>query len=313
MIVAYALGGGLGHLTRLRAALFTLQRTGPVTILTSSPFAEDRRVVGDATIVAVPEWLAHDRAGLGDFVRGTFTDLAPSEIILDTFPAGILGELGPTSFPGGTPVHYLARALRWDRYEQGLDGPAPAITTAHELEPLDPAHRAFLVGAGAAIQPLDLDEPPAQPLDHAGRPVSLPVDDDGRPLWLVVHSGPAAEVTELIDYAAEQARHEAIDPLLVLVAPEAVAPPSRSGPESTRSDHRLPRRNGLVVDVYPAWPLFAGAERVFSGGGFNIMRQMAGLRDPHRPLPFERRFDDQFERVRRARRNDDRVPADPGH
>ena len=42
MIVVYALGGGLGHLTRVRAALFTLGRHEPVTIITSSPFATDR-------------------------------------------------------------------------------------------------------------------------------------------------------------------------------------------------------------------------------------------------------------------------------
>jgi len=40
MIVCYANGGGLGHLTRIRAYLHTTGWDGPVTILTGSPFAD---------------------------------------------------------------------------------------------------------------------------------------------------------------------------------------------------------------------------------------------------------------------------------
>ena len=56
----------------------------------------------------------------------------------------------------------------------------------------------------------------------------------------------------------------------------------------------------VAPDVYPATLLAANATRVFTGGGFNAMRQFG--RDPrHRPLPFDRKFDDQYRRVARFR------------
>jgi hypothetical protein len=87
---------------------------------------------------------------------------------------------------------------------------------------------------------------------------------------LVVHSDPN-EREELLAYAREVCREEDVhDPI--------VAP-----------------------DVYPATLIAPNATRIFTGGGFNAMRQFGG--DPrHRPLPFERRFDDQYLRVARFSR-----------
>src|SRR5204863_8374139 len=88
LIVYYAMGGGLGHLTRARAFLHTLGREQAV-IVADSPFAGDRRVVGEFPVVtAIPE----------------------GDLILDTFPAGLFGEI-----EGGC-VDYVARYVRWDRY-----------------------------------------------------------------------------------------------------------------------------------------------------------------------------------------------------
>jgi hypothetical protein len=57
----------------------------------------------------------------------------------------------------------------------------------------------------------------------------------------------------------------------------------------------------VVIDRYPVWPVHADADRVFTAAGFNAMRQLAAHRERHRFLPLPRRFDDQFERARRAR------------
>ena len=55
MIVCYANGGGLGHLTRIRAYLHTRPPGGePVTILTGSPFAADPRVIGGHRVRSAP-------------------------------------------------------------------------------------------------------------------------------------------------------------------------------------------------------------------------------------------------------------------
>src|SRR5262249_49323155 len=55
------------------------------------------------------------------------------------------------------------------------------------------------------------------------------------------------------------------------------------------------------LNFYPASLLFPLAERVITACGFNVMRQTESLASIHRFLPFERRFDDQFQRARRRR------------
>jgi hypothetical protein len=228
LIVYYAMGGGLGHLTRARAFLHTLGHEDAVIVAGSN----DRRVTGDIPVVST---------------------IPPGDLILDTFPAGLLGEI-----EGGV-VDYVARYVRWDRYN--LPPNPPHIRRAYVLEPLHLEQERYVRDrAETIIEDLVLSDPPAAP---------QPLPDLPRRYVLVVHSDPN-EREELLAYAREVCREEGVnDPI--------VAP-----------------------DVYPATLIAPNATRIFTGGGFNAMRQFGG--DPrHRPLPFERRFDDQYGRVARFR------------
>ena len=62
---------------------------------------------------------------------------------------------------------------------------------------------------------------------------------------------------------------------------------------------RLPA-HARLVDAFPAQAWFAGAERIVSAAGFNLMRQTRAFRGKQSVLPLPRRNDDQFERARRA-------------
>ncbi len=303
MIVVYALGGGLGHLTRVRAALATpgcIHARGPVAIVTSSPFAADPRVVDGHEVVSVPVSLARDRTGLGRFVADAFAARAPDEVIIDAFPAGILGELTAGMIPTSASVTHLARSLRWAPYAGQLPLDPPRVDTTWVLEPLEDDHLAFLQARSAEVQPFTLVTPRETPCDRDGQPVTIEPDpeDPDRPTWLIVHAGPPDEVDELVAYALDQARHEGADPRLVLIAP---APPG--GTEAADAVHRdrWSVAGAEVLDVYPAGPLVAAADRVFTAGGFNAMREAEAWPERHRPMPFARTFDDQFARVRRAR------------
>ncbi len=307
MILVYALGGGLGHLTRVRAALATAAvapTAGPVTILTSSPYAADVRVTGGFDVVAVPEPLARDRAGLGRFVASTLATVAPSELLIDAFPAGILGELTASMIPASVRVSCLARALRWSRYSLQLPPDPPTLDVAWILEPPEPEHRTYLAAHARAAHPLTLADPAGPARDRAGHRVSLPTDRarPARPTWLIVHSGPGDEVAQLVAYARDQARLEGAHPRFVLISPN----PSDLSDSSDSSDlSDLSDQFGHVgvtrIDAYPAGPLMAAADRVFTAGGFNAMRETTAWPERHRALPFERTLDDQSARIRRAR------------
>lgn len=253
MIVCYAAGDGLGHLTRLRSVLHTLRLDGPVTVVTGSPFAADPRVTG------------------GWHVVETAPALTPDEVIVDAFPAGLRGDL--TRFPPGTRVTHLARLLRWDAYRPLLPADPPCFDRTFVLEPLDPAHDAYLREVSAKVSPLVLTDPPSEPVDVNG--------------WLIVHSGPDLETLELVAYAQDMAAAERVRPPMTLVSPRR---PKDLPPGITH------------LDVYPAYTPGPNVERIITAAGFNAVRQYAPWRGRHRILPFPRSLDDQFARAARAKR-----------
>ncbi|HEV2720003.1 MAG TPA: hypothetical protein VG323_08295 [Thermoanaerobaculia bacterium] len=98
------------------------------------------------------------------------------------------------------------------------------------------------------------------------------------PYWLVVHSGPEQEVRDLVAYAEELQRIERDTTPIVVVS-----------------------QCGIGIDVVPASSLFAGAARIISAAGFNVMLETEPYRDKHHVVPMPRRFDDQFARAARRR------------
>ena len=61
MILYYAMGSGLGHLTRARAVLHTLAIHAPVTLITASPWCHDTCITDSAHVMQVPAALLRDR------------------------------------------------------------------------------------------------------------------------------------------------------------------------------------------------------------------------------------------------------------
>ncbi|MEO5930635.1 MAG: hypothetical protein ABIR47_11935 [Candidatus Kapaibacterium sp.] len=294
MILYYAIGGGLGHLTRARALLHTLRRGERATIVTASRFAKIPDVAGDAEIIMAPPELGEDREGAGIWLNDIITGIGPEEIFIDTFPAGILGELRGMKFPSATRLHHVARLLRWDRYLPIISGDAPHYSTTFRAEPLTEPHAAWLAGHSEEMVDLTLNDPPTPHDPEQILRTALPAWNGERPLWLVIHSEPIAELLELIGYARELAAMEDIDPLLAIVTPLPV--------------EGLPPEIPLLHMV-PSSILFPLAARIITGCGFNAMRQTEPHRERHHCIPFPRRYDDQF--LRGARRRATSRPSPP--
>jgi hypothetical protein len=242
MIVYYAAGGGLGHATRARRVLDALGIDDAVIV---ASVRADERVTGKYRVVQAPCDL---RA------------LQPERIIADAFPLGLFGELADV----GVPLDYVARLLRWDEYRRCVPHPLPRFGTTYLAEevthevPSDNVMELHLECGGHAAAPTAAAWPP-----HS---------------TLVVHSGPASEVRELIAYAEELQRIEG-DTSEIVVASQC----------------------GIGIDVIPASSLFASAKRIVSAAGFNVMLETEPYRDKHHVVPMPRRFDDQFARAARRR------------
>ncbi|MFZ2957507.1 MAG: hypothetical protein WA705_11500 [Candidatus Ozemobacteraceae bacterium] len=307
LIVYYALGGGLGHLTRAAAVLHTLANEEPVTILTGSSFAADPRIVSSQhQIVMVPSPALHDRQLLRNFLKTLFYNLRPSRILIDAFPAGVLGEFDDSLVPEGCECHHFARLLQWSTYRNRVPGSLPLFHQTFILEDLDEDHLHELRTTSGNLISLDLVDPPAvipafaQTLvegrslssGHSKRTIHSNI-----PLWFIVHSDSGDELAELFSYARETARIEGISPRFVVVSP-ALDPLSFALPS-----------DAVHIDMYPAWPLFGMADRLFSACGFNIMRQARNIRSRHVCMPFPRALDDQFRRAGRHHSNFQRSPG----
>src|SRR5947209_18093104 len=141
MVLYYALGGGLGHLTRARRLLSALGLADGAAVLTASEFSRDPRVVGELPVVEVPARLGRDRVAFRRWMSATLAALAPEELIVDSFPGGILGELCGMQLP---PARYVTRRVRWSAYRRRLPTGLPRYELAHVLEPLEPAHATAL-------------------------------------------------------------------------------------------------------------------------------------------------------------------------
>ena len=114
MIVYYAVGGGLGHVTRARRVLDALRIDDAVIV---ASVAADERVTGPYPLIAAPCDLR---------------SLKAERIIADAFPIGLRGELAGID----VPLDYVARLLRWDEYRRCVPAPLPRFGTTYVVEPI---------------------------------------------------------------------------------------------------------------------------------------------------------------------------------
>ena len=274
-VLLCAPGSGLGHVTRACAVALALrERDVAARIVTHSRYAEG---LGRLTACAIDR-IASDRwqAELGDYVAARKPRLA----VLDSFPWGLRGEWVGVRTPEVRLVH-LARRLKVEAYlgELGLawDTGAAQLERVIVAEPLADDHTALLAESGGERVelpgrirfPAGLVEPPVPP--GLARLLS-----EG-PVWLIVHSGPAAELAALVAAADADRRGEG---RVAAIVPEPAA------------DAPCP-----CFEYFPAAALFGRAHRIVTGAGYNLMAETAALRDRHLAVPFARRYDDQHARL----------------
>ena len=269
MIGIYAIGGGAGHVTRARRVIEVL---GIEAMILATP--ADRRAAGDVPLIEIPCALDGDVNAHRSWLRAQ-----PFErLLIDTFPCGIQGEVSGLDIP----LDFIGRLLRVEEYRKAMhNAPWPRFETAYVVEEGAPEVQA------QRIMRLELGLDPSNPSRSKASDGAQATKGD---YWLIVHSGPAEEVGELVEYARELRNGQT-----VLVA----TPLDISMPEGFRR-----------IDAFPAAPLFAGAGRIISAAGFNVMLETEPWREKHLVVPFPRRFDDQFARAARRRR-DVRIDARP--
>jgi len=277
----YALGGGHGHVTRARRVLRTLGLADQASIVAGTDALADPRNAGGIPTIAVPPELERSTSEHRRWLQALIRQEQVQRLLVDTFPAGIAGELSALPILDALRVDYIGRLLRWDDYRRVVPSAPPPFQTAYVVEELSTPHAELLASNSREVIALDLA--PIAAREAADVPATIHGSYS-----LIVHSGPADEVRELIELL-QTLRALDGDDERVLVATQA----SVDLPDLPECFER--------IDLVPASALFPAARRIVSAAGFNVMLESEPWRRKHHVLPFARRFDDQFLRAARRR------------
>ncbi|MBL8470962.1 MAG: hypothetical protein KF778_13265 [Rhodocyclaceae bacterium] len=259
----YCPGGGLGHIARAHRVMAALAPGEPYTLVSASPALRRADVRCGAGAIELPRTLERDRTAHRAWLTRLLVSLAPCCLWVDAFPAGIVGELCDFCWPRGVLAQHIARRLRWDVYCRRLDGAIPDYAAVHAVESLPALQAMVLRNCTDTVAPLEL--PLAWPRTPSPLAVAARV--------LVVHSGIPAETAALADLARRES--PGTKPLVV-------------GTDTGNPD---------TLQAFPVWPMFAQAERIYSGAGFNAVLEARAAPHKHRLMAFERALDDQAARL----------------
>jgi len=276
MYLFYTLGGGLGHLTRVLAFINTqCMDSSQCVILSSQEIAH--AIFPDSPCIILPNHLKDSPKKLFEAIMEIIVFHKIRIVFMDTFPNGIIGEwsfLQNHKFE----INYIARLLNWNNYKPLTEGHKINFQKTYIIEPLSEPHNNFITQHSKSVQTFTIDYPKV-PEDKEIVQKLLSIR---KPMWLIAHSYPVDEVLQLYDYAQDLAKVQNKNYSFVIISSSPI--------EGISSQV-------LQLNIFPAYPFFIYADRIFTGCGFNSMKQTETIKEKHSFIPFPRRFDDQFQRA----------------
>lgn len=294
MILYYAMGGGLGHLTRACAVWNTLKiNLDEILLLTASTHAHEPYLPENVKVLQVETTMQQKENQLiyQNFLKNILLENDISAIYLDAFPLGIIKEwrflavfLKENQL--NIKIYYLARLLNDNYFDSiGLDNSENIFyDTVFLLENLTSKNMNYIEKKTKNIKNITLLYPKVvkneKNIDFFGNLIgNLPKD-----YWLIVHSEPLNEIEILLDFAMQIAQKEGKKTFFVVICAVEIS-------EKMTNNDGNNDKNILWANYYPASDLFESAEKIFSAAGFNLMQQILPYYRKHYLMPFPRKLD----------------------
>ena len=274
----YALGGGLGHLTRSVALARAAGRRGvPCTLLANSPYAEclpvTRELNADDRLIIIPPDL--DRDATAARVRDVLGKTEFGLLVVDTFPRGLGGELADLHPSMSVPKALVHRDLN-PRYVEsyqltdfvqfydgvllpGEDGPLGGHPAALHTEP-------WLIR--------DSDELMSR---TDARRQLIGEDLDENPIVLVSGSGRSDEIDQMGQLADWLREHLAGRAHVCFTSPD--------------------RAEDRQRESWPVFGLYAGVDVLIGAGGYNTVSEARATQTPLLAFARQRLYDRQQARL----------------
>jgi hypothetical protein len=281
-LIVYALGGGWGHLTRAVALARFAPAGGKVRIIANSPYAPHvRRVLPDLDIVALdPE---HPIAAARECVAQQIRSARADCLVVDTFARGLGGELVDI-----VPCFAGKRVL----IQRDLNPHYTSATNVREF--VDAHYDLVLIPGDASAMPAGMNAHVTAPwiirsadelLTREAARALLKVDCAERCVLICAAGNPE----ESGWYGGVAAHVRALDQGIAVRTIAPVCPP---GCPAER-----------WVAHWPAIDLYAAADVIVGGAGYNTIHECLACAIPLIARPWARKYDRQHLRAERASRH----------
>jgi hypothetical protein len=273
----YALGGGMGHLMRAHgiARAFLRIDARPFVTLTNARFA----------LPEVPIRLQLEgrpqAEELSALLRELLTALHPSVLVVDAFPAGILGELAPLLPQISCPKIAVLRRLQTAWIEQ-WDLPRLLPSSYDQLALIEPGAR--FEGYPENVPTLETPPVLARNVSELFSPVDAraALDHEGEaPLVVAAITGGSVG-----DYGILRAAETHLQAVCGDNATLRLAAPVQPVGHQAKAIFHVPLMEVLT-----------GVELVIGACGYNLAHETAALGVPAIFLPQRRKYDDQLSRA----------------
>ncbi len=279
----YALGGGLGHVTRATSLIRAADRAGVsctllanTSLLTTLPLHDE--LPSSARLIALPPDVSPPEVAAR--LRAELSIQPPDCLIVDTFPRGLGGELADVLPDLSCRKVLIHRDLN-PRYVQQFD--LRSFVSHYDLI-LVPGEEPELADVAQAVRTrawLCRDADELFSPDEARRRLLL-TTVTSLPIVLVSASGHASEMQEMCDIADQldrELRGQCIVRLACLIEP-------------TNEDARL-----LRLSDWPLLPLLPGVAVLVGSGGYNTVQEARAVGVPFVGLARTRLYDRQAHRL----------------
>ena len=275
----YALGGGMGHLTRAVALGRAARRRGHrVEVVTNSPFAPGLPLeaeLGEGNVHRLGAEL--DKHAVRESIERLIDRVRPEVLVVDTFPRGLGGELAPLLPEMKARKVLVHRDLHPDYVERF--GLARFVDTFDRLlVPGEPAPFAHHPRAASTPPWLLLDAGELLDVPTSRMKLGVPAGEETVPVVAVLACGRPEEVDESAALAETLQRMPGPRALVRLLSPST--PPR----------------------LWPALSVMRGIDVLVGAGGYNTVQEARATGTPLVAIARPRLYDRQALRLRDSER-----------
>lgn len=265
MELYYAVGGGLGHISR---CLKFIQQNhfaeNEIIVVGSSQYFSEQ--ITNCRVIDISNRnIQNTKKIIADIMKRH----SISHLYVDTFPFGLFGELHPIL--NRVSATYIARILKPAYFNMHMNKCRMMFKETLKIEKLPEAQISVINSISKKSVNIQFQ--------NVIKPKALP--DSERKKWLVVHSGPAEECELLCRYAHENAKARKEHIQLYLI-----------------TQCKFNFTGAIIFNEFPAECYFDDADMIITACGYNCMLETINYAHKHLYLPFERKYDDQFFRAK---------------